>query len=150
MTRVLVLNCGSSSVRYRLYDGSEVLAKGLIQRIGESGGDAADHDEALRTLMDRLDLSGLAAVGHRVVHGGERFTASTVITDEVVAAVEELVPLAPLHNPGALTGIRVAVPADDHRLHRRPRAALAVWCRLHPHAQPIQSEVTTDILLTRG
>ncbi|KUL29531.1 acetate/propionate family kinase [Actinoplanes awajinensis] len=108
MTRVLVLNCGSSSVRYRLYDGSDVLAKGLVQRIGESGGDAADHDEALRTLMDRLDLSGLAAVGHRVVHGGERFTTSTVITDEVVAAVEELIPLAPLHNPGALTGIRVA------------------------------------------
>ncbi|GIF10702.1 acetate/propionate family kinase [Actinoplanes teichomyceticus] len=108
MTRVLVLNCGSSSVRYRLFDGAEVLAKGLIQRIGEAGGDAADHREALQELMDRLDLSGLAAVGHRVVHGGERFTTSTVINDEVVAAIEELIPLAPLHNPGALTGIRVA------------------------------------------
>ncbi|MFI1989616.1 acetate/propionate family kinase [Actinoplanes sp. NPDC020271] len=108
MTRVLVLNCGSSSVRYRLFDGDEVLAKGLVQRIGESGGDAADHLSALRDLMDRLDLSDLAAVGHRVVHGGERFTESTVVTDEVVTAVEELIPLAPLHNPGALTGIRVA------------------------------------------
>jgi acetate kinase len=108
MTRVLVLNCGSSSVRYRLFDGAEVLTKGLIQRIGETGGDAADHDEALQGLMDRLDLSGLAAVGHRVVHGGERFTTSTVVTDEVMAAIEELIPLAPLHNPGALTGLRVA------------------------------------------
>ncbi len=106
MTRVLVLNCGSSSVRYRLFDGAEVHAKGLIQQIGEAGGDAADHGEALRVLMDRLDLDGLAAIGHRVVHGGERFTAATVITDEVVAAIEELIPLAPLHNPGALTGIR--------------------------------------------
>ncbi|MEU8236813.1 acetate kinase [Actinoplanes missouriensis] len=108
MTRVLVLNCGSSSVRYRLYEGDEVLTKGLIQRIGEADGDAADHDEALRTLMDRLDLGGLTAVGHRVVHGGERFTASTVVTDEVLAAIEDLIPLAPLHNPGALTGLRVA------------------------------------------
>ncbi|GAA0468583.1 acetate/propionate family kinase [Actinoplanes campanulatus] len=108
MTRVLVLNSGSSSLRYRLFDGSDVLAKGLIQRIGEPGGDAADHGAALRRLMDELDLSGLAAVGHRVVHGGERFTASTVVDDEVLAAIEELIPLAPLHNPAALTGLRVA------------------------------------------
>ncbi|BCY14783.1 acetate/propionate family kinase [Actinoplanes sp. L3-i22] len=108
MTRVLVLNCGSSSVRYKLFDGDKALAKGHIERIGEDGGEAPDHDAALRGLMDRLDLSDLAAVGHRVVHGGERFTSATVITDEVVAAVEELIPLAPLHNPGALTGVRVA------------------------------------------
>ncbi|MEU4428436.1 acetate kinase [Actinoplanes sp. NPDC024001] len=108
MTRVLVLNSGSSSLRYRLFDGSEVLAKGLIQRIGEAGGDAADHGEALQRLMDTVDLTGLAAVGHRVVHGGDRFTASTVITDEVAATIEELIPLAPLHNPAALTGIKVA------------------------------------------
>ncbi|GID48836.1 acetate kinase [Actinoplanes capillaceus] len=105
---MLVLNSGSSSLRYRLFDGSDVLAKGLIQRIGEPGGDAADHGAALRRLMDELDLSGLAAVGHRVVHGGERFTASTVVDDEVLAAIEELIPLAPLHNPAALTGLRVA------------------------------------------
>ncbi|GLY03513.1 MULTISPECIES: acetate kinase [Actinoplanes] len=108
MSRVLVLNCGSSSVRYRLFDGSQVLAKGLIQRIGEDGGDAADHEEALRDLMAKVDLSDLTAVGHRVVHGGERFNTSTVITDEVAAAIEELIPLAPLHNPAALTGITVA------------------------------------------
>ena len=108
MTRVLVLNSGSSSVRYRLFDGDDVITKGHIERIGESGGDAADHDEALQILMDRVDLHGLAAVGHRVVHGGERFTTSTVVNDEVLAAIEELVPLAPLHNPGALIGLRVA------------------------------------------
>ena len=108
MTRVLVLNSGSSSLRYRLFDGSQVLAKGLIQRIGEPGGDARDHRAALRQLMEKLDLSGLAAVGHRVVHGGDRFTTSTVVDDQVAAAVEELIPLAPLHNPAALTGIEVA------------------------------------------
>ncbi|MFC7527765.1 acetate/propionate family kinase [Actinoplanes sp. GCM10030250] len=108
MTRVLVLNCGSSSLRYRLFDGSDVLTKGLIQRIGEAGGDAADHREALQRLMDTVDLTGLAAVGHRVVHGGDRFTSSTVVTDDVVATIEELVPLAPLHNPAALTGLEVA------------------------------------------
>ncbi|WP_430780969.1 acetate/propionate family kinase [Actinoplanes sp. G11-F43] len=108
MSRVLVLNSGSSSLRYRLFDGAEVLAKGLVQRIGESGGDAADHGEALRRLMDELDLTGLAAVGHRVVHGGERFTTATVVDDAVLSAIEELIPLAPLHNPAALTGLRVA------------------------------------------
>jgi acetate kinase len=108
MTRVLVLNSGSSSLRYRLFDGSEVLAKGLVERIGEAGGGAADHTAALRGLMAELDLSGLAAVGHRVVHGGDRFTTATIADDEVLAAIEELIPLAPLHNPAALTGLRVA------------------------------------------
>lgn len=108
MTRVLVLNSGSSSLRYRLFDGDEVLAKGLVQRIGESGGDAADHGAALRRLMDELDLTGLAAVGHRVVHGGERFSSATVVDDDVLSAIEDLIPLAPLHNPAAVTGLRVA------------------------------------------
>lgn len=108
MTRVLVLNSGSSSVKYRLFDGTETVAKGLVERIGESGGDAADHRAALQKIMDELDLSGLAAVGHRVVHGGTTFVQPTVIDDEVVAQVEALVPLAPLHNPAAVTGIEVA------------------------------------------
>ncbi|WP_127497756.1 acetate/propionate family kinase [Actinoplanes solisilvae] len=108
MSRVLVLNSGSSSVKYRLFDGAQTLAKGLIERIGESGGEVPDHRAALQGIMDEIDLAGLAAVGHRVVHGGADFTAPTVIDDQVVARVEALVPLAPLHNPAALTGIEVA------------------------------------------
>jgi acetate kinase len=115
-TRVLVLNSGSSSVKYQLLDMADHsrLASGVVERIGEPGG-AADHAAALdgvsRELAARglgLDSPRLAAVGHRVVHGGTRFTAPTLITDEVVAAIEELVPLAPLHNPANITGIRVA------------------------------------------
>ncbi|MFF3255229.1 acetate kinase [Actinacidiphila glaucinigra] len=115
-TRVLVLNSGSSSVKYQLLDmadGSRPAA-GIVERIGEPGG-AVDHAEALKTVADELaardlglDSPELAAVGHRVVHGGTRFTAPTLIDDEVLAAVEELAPLAPLHNPANVTGIRVA------------------------------------------
>lgn len=108
MNRVLVLNCGSSSVKYRLYHGDETLDHGTIERIGEADGGPGDHETAIRGMLDRLDLSGLAAVGHRVVHGGRRFHASVLVDDAVLAAIEELVPLAPLHNPANLTGIRVA------------------------------------------
>ena len=108
MSRVLVLNSGSSSIKYRLFDGERELAKGLIERIGENGGGAGDHHAALQQIMESVDLDGLAAVGHRVVHGGPRFTAATVIDDDVVADIEALVPLAPLHNPAALSGIAVA------------------------------------------
>ncbi len=108
MTRVLVLNTGSSSVKYRLFDGTTTVGKGLVERIGESGSDAPDHRAALQQIMDETDLDGLAAVGHRVVHGGPAFTRPTVLDDAVVAEVESLVPLAPLHNPPALSGIAVA------------------------------------------
>jgi len=106
--RVLVLNCGSSSVKYRLYDRDSVVDGGLIERVGEEGRGPRDHEAALHDLMGRLDLGELTAVGHRVVHGGLRFTAPTVIDDDVVAAIQDLVPLAPLHNPANLTGIAVA------------------------------------------
>jgi acetate kinase len=106
--KVLVLNTGSSSVKYRLFDGADTLAKGLIERIGEPDGDAADHAAALRRVMDDVDPDGLAAVGHRVVHGGSEFSGPTVIDDAVAATIERLVPLAPLHNPAALAGIAVA------------------------------------------
>jgi acetate kinase len=106
--RILVLNSGSSSVKYRLFDGSDTVAKGTVERIGEPGGDAADHAAALRTVMSSVDLDGLRAVGHRVVHGGAEFSAATPIDDNLVAAIERLVPLAPLHNPGSLAGIAVA------------------------------------------
>jgi acetate kinase len=108
MSRVLVLNTGSSSVKYRLFDGGETVAKGLVEKIGEPDGDVEDHDAALRAIMAETDLGELAAVGHRVVHGGGEFGTAVVIDDDVVTAIERLVPLAPLHNPAALIGIAVA------------------------------------------
>ena len=134
--KVLVLNTGSSSVKYRLFDGADTVAKGLVERIGEPDGDAADHAGALRKVMDELDLDGLAAVGHRVVHGGAEFTRPTVIDDDVVAAIERLVPLAPLHNPPALAGIAVArdllpdtpqVAVFDTAFHATIPAAGTAW-----------------------
>lgn len=107
MSRVLVLNCGSSSVKYRLYEDSAAVDGGLVERIGEADGGPADHQTALREVMERLDLAGLTAVGHRVVHGGMRFAEPTLIDDGVVEAITELVPLAPLHNPANLAGIAV-------------------------------------------
>jgi acetate kinase len=133
-TKVLVINSGSSSIKFELHlmPEKEVLAKGLLQKIGEDTSDlkwkisgqehviakrVADHDEGLRLIMaaitDRTkgglkDLSEIGAVGHRVVHGGEAFSDSVLITDEVERAIEEHVELAPLHNPPNLLGIRVA------------------------------------------
>ncbi|MEZ0090581.1 acetate kinase [Streptacidiphilus sp. EB129] len=115
-TRVLVLNSGSSSVKYQLIemtDGSRP-ASGLVERIGEPG-DCPDHTAALDLVADELAARGLgldspqlAAIGHRAVHGGTRFTAPTLITDQVVQAMRELIPLAPLHNPANITGIEIA------------------------------------------
>ncbi|MGW7688634.1 acetate kinase [Streptomyces asiaticus] len=114
-SRVLVLNSGSSSVKYQLLDmadGSRP-ASDIVERIGE--GPVADHAAALKQVADELAAKGLgldspelAAVGHRVVHGGTRFTEPTLITDEVVEEIEKLIPLAPLHNPANVTGIKVA------------------------------------------
>jgi acetate kinase len=115
---VLVVNAGSSSLKYQLIgDGKTV--KGAIEEIGSSsarlkhdertdGRAVADHEQALAWMLDAFDgeLDDLLAVGHRVVHGGTRFTAPTLITEEVEAAIEELSPLAPLHNPANLAGIR--------------------------------------------
>jgi acetate kinase len=129
---VLVINSGSSSIKYQLIDvGSEQsIASGLVERIGESdsmlthrssGGDItreerfADHEAGLRAVLDAFESSGpslagteLVAVGHRVVHGGDRFADPVIVDDEVEATIEALVPLAPLHNPANLEGIRVA------------------------------------------
>ncbi|RLP97491.1 acetate/propionate family kinase [Micromonospora sp. CV4] len=108
MSRVLVLNCGSSSVKWRHYDGDRVLDQGTVERIGEPGGGPADHTTAVRRILAGLNLSELAAVGHRVVHGGRTFTAPVLVDDAVLAAIRDLVPLAPLHNPANLAGIEVA------------------------------------------
>ena len=109
---ILTLNAGSSSLKYGLFDladGPAPVAEGLVEEIG---GDGGTHAGALRRVMDQLRVAGylndVTAVGHRVVHGGERFRAPTVITPEVEAAIEALSPLAPLHNPANLSGIRAA------------------------------------------
>ena len=130
---VLVINAGSSSLKYQLLnpDTQEILAKGLCERIGIDGKftykptgktavKAADvamptHSEAIQTVLNALvdkdngvigSMAEIDAVGHRVVHGGEKFAKSVLITDEVMAAIEECNPLAPLHNPANIIGIR--------------------------------------------
>ena len=129
---VLVINCGSSSLKYQLIDSQTeaVLAKGLCERIGIDGRlvyektgcdkevtEAAmpTHKQAIQLVLDALvnpttgaiaDLTAIDAVGHRVVHGGEKFATSTVLTEEVIAVIEECNDLAPLHNPANLIGIR--------------------------------------------
>ncbi|MFI8351159.1 acetate kinase [Streptomyces sp. NPDC085596] len=134
-TRVLVLNSGSSSLKYQLLDmrDSSRLAVGLVERIGEQtsllrhtllatgetreqSGPIADHETALKSVAEELARDGLgldspelAAIGHRVVHGGMFFTEPTVIDDSVLTEIERLIPVAPLHNPANLTGIRTAM-----------------------------------------
>jgi acetate kinase len=114
---VLVLNAGSSSLKYQLVepDSGESLADGLVDKIGEPSSPVADHGAALRVAFEKLsdqgvDLNacGLVAVGHRVVHGGPVFYRPTVIDDTVIAELEQLSMLAPLHNPPAVQGIEVA------------------------------------------
>ncbi|GIH21106.1 acetate/propionate family kinase [Rugosimonospora africana] len=107
---VLVLNAGSSSLKYRLVapDRPDDLDHGLIERIGEPGGDATDHAHAVATVVERLSGQTITATGHRVVHGGDRFRAPVLVDDEVIGAIEELARLAPLHNPAAAAGIRAA------------------------------------------
>lgn len=129
---ILVINCGSSSLKYQLINSEteDVLAKGLCERIGIDGiltYQPADgekkkiekamptHTEAIKFVLEALtnektgvikSLSEVGAVGHRIVHGGEKFTASTVLTAETIKAIEECSDLAPLHNPANLIGVR--------------------------------------------
>ena len=131
--KVLVINAGSSSLKYQLLDteSGEVMAKGLCERIGIDGvlthtGNKSDekfkfdiamptHKEAIQSVINILldpekgvisSMSEIDAVGHRVVHGGEFFSDSVIITEKVLKAIEDCVPLAPLHNPPNLTGIQ--------------------------------------------
>lgn len=99
--KVLVLNCGSSSVKWRLFNQLNAVDGGVVERV-------VDHVQALRDLLSNVDLPDLDAVGHRMVHGGLRFTAPTLIDDEVIDAVKDLIPLAPLHNPPNLVGVTEA------------------------------------------
>ena len=130
---ILVLNCGSSSLKYQLIDMSneEVLCVGLVERIGIEGSvlkqekdgvegkliveqPMKNHQDAIKLVLDAVvdpqyggvkDIKEVEAVGHRVVHGGEKFAGSVLITDEVKAALEECIELAPLHNPANIMGI---------------------------------------------
>lgn len=106
---ILVLNCGSSSIKYRLFTADLVpISGGLIEKIGEPGGPPSHAAALSNAAADlRLDSRELTAIGHRVVHGGATFVAPTLITDDVITAIENLTPLAPLHNPPALSGIAV-------------------------------------------
>lgn len=130
--KVLVINCGSSSLKYQVLDmtNEELICKGLVERIGMEGSVIShtktgmdkfvleapmkDHKDAIGHVIDALkdeehgvvkDMSEIGAVGHRVVHAGEKFAHSVLITDEVIKALEECVELAPLHNPPNLLGI---------------------------------------------
>ena len=131
--KILVLNCGSSSLKYQIIDMSneEVLCVGLVERIGIEGSvlkqekdgvegkliveqPMKNHQDAIKLVLDAVvdpqyggvkDIKEVEAVGHRVVHGGEKFAGSVLITDEVKAALEECIELAPLHNPANIMGI---------------------------------------------
>ncbi|MBI5661933.1 MULTISPECIES: acetate kinase [Ignavibacterium] len=133
--KVLVLNCGSSSVKYQFFDTEKklALAKGLVDRIGMAGavlshqrydgdqikisGEILDHQIAIEYVLAVLlsknhgvidDKKDIEAVGHRVVHGGETFSGSVLITDEVIKALQDNIELAPLHNPPNIKGIQAA------------------------------------------
>ena len=130
---VLVINCGRSSLKFQLINSKteKVIAKGICERIGIEGSQMAytpaggekiekifpmkDHTQAIKLVLDALtdaehgvvkNLDEIGAVGHRIVHGGEKFATSTIITEDVMAAIEECNDLAPLHNPANLIGIR--------------------------------------------
>src|SRR5215216_5461870 len=116
-TPVLVVNAGSSSLKYQLVvpETGEVQAKGLVERIGGAGSPVADHHQAMQAMAAELlaagiDLAsaGLRAVGHRVVHGGPDFSDPVILDDAAVREIRDLIPLAPLHNPGAVAGIEAA------------------------------------------
>ena len=132
--RILVINSGSSSIKFRLAEVVEenstvatrpALLEGAVKGIGGAGSldvggqevsrstvmvEARDHNQAMRVLMNRLgnSLGSIEAVGHRVVHGGDRYVESTLITEEVESGIDALSELAPLHNPACLAGIRGA------------------------------------------
>lgn len=106
--KIAVINAGSSSLKFKLFDmqTKEVIKKQLIENIAEKGSSIKSHHEALE-LID-VDFSTIDAIGHRVVHGGEHFSESVLIDEQVIKAIDELIHLAPLHNPANLEGIHVA------------------------------------------
>ena len=130
--KILIINAGSSSLKYQLFDmeNESVIAKGLVERIGIEGSNlvhkpvgkenltitqpVSDHVEAVKLVFTALtdekhgviaSMDEISAVGHRVLHGGDKFSASIVINEDVKAAIRENIPLGPLHNPANLMGI---------------------------------------------
>jgi acetate kinase len=158
--KILVLNCGSSSVKYQLIDMERELslAQGKVDRIGMSAsvlthkpfdrpqtvisGEILDHIQAIDFVISMLlspnhgvikDKSEISAVGHRVVHGGERFTESVLVTRELMGEIRDLIALAPLHNPHNIRGITAATKT----LENVPQVAVfdtAFHHRMPPHA----------------
>jgi acetate kinase len=144
--KVLVVNCGSSSLKYQLIDmeTEEVMAKGYLERIGIDGSflthrvgeekykiekEIKNHKDGLELVIEQLlhkdygvikDLSEIDAIGHRIVHGGEKFTKSVLINDEVVKGIEEAIEFAPLHNPAHLQGITACM----EKLPGKPNVAV--------------------------
>lgn len=159
MAKVLVINCGSSSIKYSLFemDNEDELAQGMVEKIGEETSrlshqtaqgkidveqTVADHQEGFALFTKYLlgDDNGLIksadevmAVGHRVVHGGEEFVQATVIDNEVIKGIEKYSPLAPLHNPPNLVGIREARRFFPHSTH------VAVFDTAFHHTLPRES-----------
>jgi len=105
--KIAVINSGSSSLKFKLFEmpSTRVIINKLVEHIGEPDSPVKNHFEAIESL--HVNFSDIDAVGHRVVHGGEKFVNSTLIDDEVMQAIKELIPLAPLHNPANLEGIKV-------------------------------------------
>jgi hypothetical protein len=130
---VLVLNAGSSSLKYQLVApaSGEVALAGTIEGLGPN----KTHDAAIAEVLASLGERAVGAVGHRVVHGGERFVDATAIDDEVIAAIEAHVPLAPLHNPANLAGIRGGARRAGRSVRTSPcstrRSTCAAAARAH-------------------
>ncbi len=130
MSKIIAINAGSSSLKFQLFEmpSEKVLTKGLVERIGLDNGiftisvndekktettDIPDHSVAVKMLLDKLtkfgiikDLNEIDGIGHRVVHGGEKFSDSVLLTDEMIHEIEEISELAPLHNPANIVGIK--------------------------------------------
>ena len=116
--KILTINCGSSSIKYKLYDfpSGKLLSKGIIERIGEKDSSISTHTQGMQKVFSSLldskvinSLGEIKAIGHRVVHGGERFRYPCLINRKVIGMIEECAKFAPLHNPANLEGIRAVL-----------------------------------------
>ena len=155
--KILSVNCGSSSLKFQMYEMPEekVLISGVFERIGSQNSfytvkfngekikketEILEHSKAVEILIEELfnynvvvNLDEIKAVGHRVVHGGDKYAQSTVITDEVMETIEELIPLAPLHNPANLMGIKAFKENIPNAM------SVAVFDTAFPQTMPMES-----------